>query len=48
MHLLGDDLPEELRKVKSRHFRLQFLKRQKIGLVSTKKRPSTSSESLNF
>ena len=49
VYLLGDDLPEELRKAKSRHFLgAPISKREKIGLASTKKKPSTSSESLNY
>ena len=48
IYLLGDDLPEELRKAKSQHFLdATISKRQKTGLASSKKRPSTSSESLN-
>ena len=49
VYLLGDDLPEELRKAKSRHFlEATISQRQKTGLASTKKRLSTSSESLNY
>ena len=49
VYLLGDDLPEELRKAKSRHFlKATISKRQKTGLASTEKRPGTSSESLNY
>ena len=47
VYLLGDDLPEGLRKAKSWHFlEAAISKRQKTGLVSTKKRPSTNRESL--
>ena len=47
--LLGDGLHEELRKAKSRYFlEATISKRQKTGLGSTKKRPSTSSESLSY
>ena len=45
VYLLGDDLPEELRKGKSRHF-LEVTRG--TSTKSTKKRPSTSSESLNY
>ena len=49
VHLLGDDFPEELQKAKSRHFfEAKILKRQKTWIGSTKKRSSTSSESLNY
>ena len=49
IYLLGDDLPERLRKAKSRHFlETTNSKRQKTELVSTKKRPSNSSDSLNY
>ena len=49
IYLLGDDLPEELRKAKSRHFlETTISKRQKTELASTKKRPSNSSDSLNY
>ena len=45
----GDYLPEELRKAKSRHFlEATISKRQKTGLVSSMKRPRTSSEPLNY
>ena len=46
VYLLGGDLPEELRKAKSRYFlEATISKRQKTSLGSTKKRPSTSIES---
>ena len=50
VYLLGNDLPEEPRKATSQHFlEATISKRQKTGLGSTKKRPSsTSSESLNY
>ena len=49
VYLLGENLPEVLRKAKSRHFLdATISKRQKTGLGSTKKGPSTSSESLNY
>ena len=52
IYLLGDDLPEQLRKAKhffSRHFlETTISKRQKTELASTKKRPSNSSDSLNY
>ena len=48
IYFFEDDLPEELRKAKSQHFLDALIsKRQKTGLPSLKKRPSTSSESLN-
>ena len=49
IYLLGYGLPEELRKAKSRHFlEATISKRQKTESASTKKRPSTRSESLNY
>ena len=49
LYLLVDDLPEELRKAKSRHLlEATILKRQKTGLAATKKRPSTSGDSLTL
>ena len=49
VYLLGYDSPEELRNAKSQHFlEATVSKRQKTGLASTEKRPSTSSESLNY
>ena len=48
-YLLGNDLPKELQRAKSQHFlEATISKRQKTGLGSTKKRYSTSSESLNY
>ena len=48
IYFFEDDLPEELRKAKSQHFLDALIsKRQKTGLPSLKKRPRTSSESLN-
>ena len=47
VHLLGNNLPEELRKAKLRHvLEAAIFKRQKTGQATTKKRPS--SESLNY
>ena len=49
IYFFEDDLPEELRKAKSQHFLDALIsKRQKTGLPSLKKRPGTSSESLNW
>ena len=50
VYLVGDDLPEELRKAESQHFLGTIIskRKKKLGLASTKKTPSTSSESLNY
>ena len=47
--LQGDNLPEELRKAKSRYFLdATIKKKKKTGLASAMKRPRTSSEPLNY